>query len=178
MLIGKEEQAKNLLSKFGWGDSFWGVNEELFELYSGCKSSKEVEEKEKQYQLELVEEEKRRIERREAMMHPPSSSDDEEECKEDVKDKKECKKDIIEKEECDEEDKEEYEGDIADREESDGVEDKKECKKDMIAVEECSDVEDKKQQDVVEKDVIADRVNSSDAVENVDEKCSNKDGVV
>ena len=79
MLLGKTTQAESLLSKFGWGDSFWGVNEELFDLYSECKSSKEIDAKEVENQKSLEDDEKKRLERREAMMHPPSSSDEDEE---------------------------------------------------------------------------------------------------
>ncbi len=41
-LIGKEEQARKLLSAFRWGEQFFVLNKEPLEAYSAAKSSKEL----------------------------------------------------------------------------------------------------------------------------------------
>ena len=41
-LIGKEEQARKLLSAFRWGEQFFVLNKEPLEAYSDAKSSKEL----------------------------------------------------------------------------------------------------------------------------------------
>tara|TARA_B100000401_G_scaffold194148_1_gene130930 strand:- start:1482 stop:2033 length:552 start_codon:yes stop_codon:yes gene_type:complete len=41
-LIGKEEQARNLLSAFRWGDQFFILNKEPLEAYRDAKSSSEL----------------------------------------------------------------------------------------------------------------------------------------
>ena len=41
-LIGKEEQARNLLSAFRWGDQFFILNKEPLEAYRDAESSSEL----------------------------------------------------------------------------------------------------------------------------------------
>ena len=41
-LIGKEEQARNLLSAFGWGEQFFILNKEPLDAYRDAKSSSEL----------------------------------------------------------------------------------------------------------------------------------------
>ena len=67
-LVGYTEQAVEILSKFGWGDSFWSTNEQLFDLYSGCTTSAELKAKEQEYQVILRKDEEERIKKRDAMM--------------------------------------------------------------------------------------------------------------
>ena len=76
-LIGCQKQADEVISKFGWSESFWSVNEELFGLYKDCKNSDDLIKREGDYQKLLVKEEEERIKRRDAMMHVSSSSSDE-----------------------------------------------------------------------------------------------------
>ncbi|PCH41690.1 DUF367-domain-containing protein [Wolfiporia cocos MD-104 SS10] len=42
-ITGFKEYAQYLLSKFGWGASFWEINEPFFDQYSRCHASEEVE---------------------------------------------------------------------------------------------------------------------------------------
>ncbi|KAF9218825.1 DUF367-domain-containing protein [Gyrodon lividus] len=41
-ITGFDQNAKKLLSNFGWGESFWKVNEMYLEKYKTCKSALEV----------------------------------------------------------------------------------------------------------------------------------------
>lgn len=41
-IVGKAEEAEQLLSKFGWHESFWQLNREPLEAYAGCENSAEV----------------------------------------------------------------------------------------------------------------------------------------
>ena len=52
-ILGYEEQAEYIMSKFKWGSNFFELNKEAFNLYRGCKTPKELEE-----QAEKAEEEK------------------------------------------------------------------------------------------------------------------------
>ena len=56
ILIGYEEQAEYILSKFKWGGNFLEINSESFDLYRGCKGSKELEAKSEEYQERLDQE--------------------------------------------------------------------------------------------------------------------------
>lgn len=75
MITGLKDEAKFYLSKFSWGHSFLELNEELLELYSNCKSSKEILEVQQQY-LERTEKE-REDNRNKDDMWPTSSSSSE-----------------------------------------------------------------------------------------------------
>ena len=74
VLCGLQESAREVMGKFGWGDSFWDINEELFEVYSHCNSSVEVIEAQKRY---IADAEQR--DERPNRDYPPTSSDEEEE---------------------------------------------------------------------------------------------------
>jgi pre-rRNA-processing protein TSR3 len=41
-LIGKENQARDLLSAFNWGEQFFVLNKEPLEAYKNAASSKEL----------------------------------------------------------------------------------------------------------------------------------------
>ena len=41
-LIGLRELGKIILERFKWGHAFYSLNEELLDLYAGCKTSDEV----------------------------------------------------------------------------------------------------------------------------------------
>lgn len=74
VITGFREQAKFYLSKFSWGNSFLQLNDELLELYSKCKSSKEILEVQQKY---LEDTEKERKNRNCDDMWPTSSSSSE-----------------------------------------------------------------------------------------------------
>lgn len=56
-LAGFEEEAREILSGFGWGDAFWVVNGDLFSRYCACETSAQVVEAQNAY-LSEVEKEK------------------------------------------------------------------------------------------------------------------------
>lgn len=41
-IVGEREDAAFVMSKFGWGEEFLRINEEVLELYAACKDGKEV----------------------------------------------------------------------------------------------------------------------------------------
>jgi len=41
-LCGLEPSARQILGKFGWGDSFWSLNEDLLEAYRSCRTAQDV----------------------------------------------------------------------------------------------------------------------------------------
>ena len=41
-IVGREEEARQLLGRFKWGLSFWNVNAELFARYQQCRDAEEV----------------------------------------------------------------------------------------------------------------------------------------
>ncbi len=41
-IVGKQDQARQLLSKFGFHESFWATNREPLEAYAACEDSEEV----------------------------------------------------------------------------------------------------------------------------------------
>lgn len=41
-IVGKQDQARQLLSKFGFHESFWATNREPLEAYATCEDSEEV----------------------------------------------------------------------------------------------------------------------------------------
>ncbi|PPQ74076.1 hypothetical protein CVT24_012946 [Panaeolus cyanescens] len=54
-ITGFNAYADKLLSRFGWGTSFWKVNQTYLEIYQKCKSSKEVEAAQKKIMDDLEE---------------------------------------------------------------------------------------------------------------------------
>lgn len=44
-ILGYEEQAEYIMSKFKWGSNFFELNKEEFALYRGCKTVKELEQR-------------------------------------------------------------------------------------------------------------------------------------
>ena len=52
-IAGLDEQGHCLLESFGWGEAFWNINKELFELYSQCSNGTEVIAAQNQYLDEL-----------------------------------------------------------------------------------------------------------------------------
>jgi pre-rRNA-processing protein TSR3 len=53
VLLGFEEQAKKILSKFNWGLNFLTLNQELFQLYAEAATSNQMLELQKQVLQEL-----------------------------------------------------------------------------------------------------------------------------
>ena len=41
-LLGKKEQADYILSKFTWGENFFKINKDAFDLYENCITSDEL----------------------------------------------------------------------------------------------------------------------------------------
>ncbi|MDX1611985.1 MAG: DUF367 family protein [Candidatus Thermoplasmatota archaeon] len=41
-IVGKQDEAERLLSKFSWHQSFWDLNREPLDAYAACKDSSEV----------------------------------------------------------------------------------------------------------------------------------------
>lgn len=48
-LLGKQDQAEYILSKFTWGENFFRVNQEVFELYKDCQTHEDLKRAEEQY---------------------------------------------------------------------------------------------------------------------------------
>jgi len=48
-LAGFEDDSRELLTHFKWGVSFLDVNKDVFDLYSKCKTSEEILNKEKEF---------------------------------------------------------------------------------------------------------------------------------
>jgi pre-rRNA-processing protein TSR3 len=84
MIVGLKEEAKFYLGKFSWGHSFIELNDELLELYSKCKDSKEILEVQQKY---LDDTEKARDNKNCDDMWPTSSSSSETEESDDEKEK-------------------------------------------------------------------------------------------
>ncbi|CAD8051346.1 unnamed protein product [Paramecium sonneborni] len=73
-LCGRREQADFILSKFTWGENFFKINQDAFDLYSQCQNDKELREAEQKY-LEMAKNKENTGQRNYDM---PSSSDEEE----------------------------------------------------------------------------------------------------
>jgi pre-rRNA-processing protein TSR3 len=41
-IVGEREDAAFVMSKFGWGGEFLRINEDLLEMYAGCRDGREV----------------------------------------------------------------------------------------------------------------------------------------
>ena len=41
-LCGLEPNARQILGKFGWGDSFWSLNNDLLEAYRSCSTAQDI----------------------------------------------------------------------------------------------------------------------------------------
>ncbi|KAF9051746.1 hypothetical protein BJ165DRAFT_1413728 [Panaeolus papilionaceus] len=54
-ITGFNSYADKLLSRFGWGESFWKVNQTYLEIYQKCKSAEEVEAAQKKIMDDLEE---------------------------------------------------------------------------------------------------------------------------
>jgi pre-rRNA-processing protein TSR3 len=39
-VLGYDDQAEYVMSKFKWGNNFFVINKEAFDMYHGCKTSK------------------------------------------------------------------------------------------------------------------------------------------
>jgi pre-rRNA-processing protein TSR3 len=55
-IIGKEEQAREIMAPFSWGEAFFDVNRELLDLYASCKDSADVQLKQEAWMQKLEEE--------------------------------------------------------------------------------------------------------------------------
>ncbi|CAD5218626.1 unnamed protein product [Bursaphelenchus okinawaensis] len=75
-IINEIPAAEALMSKFKWGPNFLKLNEEVLEIYRGCKDSKDLIEKQNEHLKKLEEEHQRDRER--GMDLPPSYSEEDE----------------------------------------------------------------------------------------------------
>lgn len=73
VLCGLQENARAVMGQFGWGDSFWDINEELFEFYRPCATAADVILAQQRY-LEQAEDTSQQPNRD----FPPTDSDEEE----------------------------------------------------------------------------------------------------
>lgn len=76
ILVGYEEEAKHMLSKFKWGSTFFEINKEIIDIYSKCKTCDEIIAAQKEY-LEKCDDESRLNQNRQLDMPPSSSEGDE-----------------------------------------------------------------------------------------------------
>jgi len=84
-ITGYKDVAEKYLEKFSWGPTFITINKELLEIYSECKDSKDVIDKQNSY---IQTQKEIRMKQRDEIDLPPSYSDyedDEEEEEEDEK---------------------------------------------------------------------------------------------
>lgn len=77
IITGYTEESKHLLSKFKWGSAFFDINQELIDIYTECKTSKDLVAAQAEY-LERCEKDSKLNQGRVLDMPPSSSSESEE----------------------------------------------------------------------------------------------------
>ncbi|ORY76694.1 hypothetical protein BCR37DRAFT_410930 [Protomyces lactucae-debilis] len=75
-ITGKEEQARDIMSHFSWGEAFFDVNRELLDLYASCTDSADVQTKQEEWMEKL---EKEYTDRRKAGSDEDADADDDSE---------------------------------------------------------------------------------------------------
>jgi pre-rRNA-processing protein TSR3 len=75
MLTGFQAEAAAILGKFKWGHTFLKINQELFAMYSNCKTPAEVVQAQNNWLTRMEAERNQKIE----ILYPPSHSEGEEE---------------------------------------------------------------------------------------------------
>lgn len=75
LIVGHDDIARQLLSKFKWGSSFFAVNNELIDIYESCKTREQIIEAQTKY-LETCNAENELRQNR-TLDLPPNSSDEE-----------------------------------------------------------------------------------------------------